>query len=167
MTSLDWIIVIVLSISGLLGLWRGLVRELFSVAGWIAAVVLAVRFATPLGASLPDDIPWPVLRTAVAAAAIGVACIFGAALLGALVHRFVAVAHLSGTDRMLGGLFGLLRGALIVFAAVLLLSRTALAQQPAWREAILVLPFDVGVRWLAPHLPAPFGRRGSLLIGRL
>jgi membrane protein required for colicin V production len=156
MTSLDWIILTILAVSCLLGLWRGLMREVFSVAGWVAAVVLSLRYAAPLGAMLPGDLQWPALRTSIAVAIIVVVCLFTASALGWVVHRFIAAAKLSGTDRILGAVFGLLRGILIIFAAVYFTSRTALAQQPAWRDALLVPPFDAGVRWLAPHLPLPF-----------
>jgi membrane protein required for colicin V production len=156
MTSFDWVIVSVLAVSCLLGIWRGLMREVFSLAGWVAAVVLSLRFAVPLGLELPGDIAWAALRTTIAVAIIVVACLFTAAALGWAVHRFITAAKLSGTDRLLGAVFGLLRGVLIIFAAVYFTSRTAFAQQPAWRNALLVPPFDAGVRWLAPHLPVPY-----------
>jgi membrane protein required for colicin V production len=156
LTSIDWIILAVLAFSCALGIWRGLVREVFSLAGWVAAVVLSLRYAAALGMELPGDIDWPVLRTSIAVAIIVVVCVFTAAIIGWLVHKFIAVARLSGTDRMLGAVFGLLRAILIIFAAVYFTSRTALAQQPAWKNALLVPAFDAGVRWLAPHLPVPF-----------
>jgi membrane protein required for colicin V production len=154
MTSVDWAILVILGVSTLLGIWRGLMREVFSLAGWVVAVVLCLRYAVPLGTHLPGDIDWPVLRTTIAVAIIVVGCLFAAALLGWVVHKFITAVRLSGTDRLLGGLFGLLRAVLIIFAAVYFTSRTAFAQQPAWRDALLVYPFEAGVRWLAPHLPA-------------
>ena len=156
MTSLDWAIVVILAVSGLLGLWRGLIREVFSVAGWVAAVVLSLRYAASLGLHLPGDLSWPALRTTIAVAIIVVGCLFTASLLGWVAQKFITAVKLTGTDRMLGAIFGLLRGGLIIFAAVYFTSRTALAHQPAWRNALLVEPFEAGVRWLAPHLPVPF-----------
>lgn len=161
LTSVDWIIVAVLAVSCLLGIWRGLIREVFSVAGWVTAVVLSLRYGAALGMQLPGDIAWPALRTSIAVAIIVVGCLFTAAALGWLVHKFITAAKLSGTDRTLGALFGLLRGVLIIFAAVYFGSRTALAHQPAWRDALLLQPFDAGVRWLAPHLPVPFAPTGA------
>ncbi len=156
MTSFDWVIVGVLAVSCLLGLWRGLMREVFSVAGWVAAVVLSMKFAVPLGHELPGDIAWIALRTTIAVAIIVVVCLFTAAALGWIAHKFIAAAQLSGTDRMLGAVFGLLRGVLILFAVVYFTSRTALAQQPAWRHAALLPLFKAGVAWIEPHLPVPF-----------
>jgi membrane protein required for colicin V production len=161
MTSIDWIIVAILALSCVLGIWRGLMREIFSLAGWIAAVILSLRYAVTLGLHLPGDLNWPILRTSIAVAIIVIGCVFVANVLGWLVRRFIAAAKLSGTDRMLGALFGLLRAVLIIFAAVYFTSRTALAQQPAWRDAWLVPPFDAGVRWLAPHLSLPSAPAGA------
>jgi membrane protein required for colicin V production len=161
MTTLDWIIVAVLGLSALLGLWRGLMRELFSVAGWIAGVVIAIKYAATVGELLPRDFAWPAFRTGLAALGIVIACLFIAAALGWLIRKLLAAAKLSGTDRALGALFGLLRGVLIVFAAVFLASRTALAQQPAWREAKLLAPFDAGVKWIVPYLPPALTRGGA------
>jgi len=156
LTSIDWTIVAILALSCALGTWRGLMREVFSLAGWIAAVVLSLRYSVALGTQLPGDIDWPVLRTSIAVAIIVVVCLFAATLLGYLVHKFITVARLTGADRMLGAVFGLLRGVLIIFAAVYFTSRTAFAQQPAWKNSLLLPPFEAGVRWLAPHLPVPF-----------
>ncbi|MCX7902347.1 MAG: CvpA family protein, partial [Burkholderiaceae bacterium] len=148
----------VLAASALLGLWRGLMRELFSLAGWVGGIVLAARFAEHFGQWLPRDLGWPALRTGVAAFAIVVAAVFAAAALGWLSRRLLAAAHLSGTDRVLGALFGLVRGALLIGAAVFLVSRTAVTQQPAWQEAKLLGIFAAGVRLLVPHLPPSLRR---------
>jgi membrane protein required for colicin V production len=155
MSTIDWVVVAVIAASALLGIFRGLVREVFSVAGWATGVVLAWRFAEPVGAWLPGDLAWPALRTGVAAAGLIVISVFTAAIGGWLLHKVVAAAQLSGTDRVLGAAFGVLRGVLLVLIAVIFVSQTALAQQPAWRESILLVPFHAGVRLIAPHLPGP------------
>lgn len=163
MTSLDWVVIAVLVLSCLLGAWRGLIREVFSVAGWVAAVVLALRYSVPLAAMLPKDIPdWPALRVGITATVLVVLSLFAAALLGWLFHKFVQVANLSGTDRALGAAFGILRGALMVFVAVYFTAPTAFAQEPAWKSALLLRPFEAGVRWLAPHLPGSISPAGLL-----
>src|SRR5215470_11889216 len=77
--------------------------------GCVAAVLLSLHYAAPLGFYLPGDIAWPALRTWIAVAIIVIVCLFAAAALGWMVHKFIAVAKLSGTDRMLGAIFGLLR----------------------------------------------------------
>ncbi|MCU0950857.1 MAG: CvpA family protein [Burkholderiaceae bacterium] len=161
MTTLDWIIVAGVSLSVLLGLWRGFVREVLSLVGWIAGLWLALLYAGDLGARLPFDLPWPAARTALAALAIVLACVILAALVAWAIGKFLSAVKLSGTDRMLGALFGLLRAALVVLLAVLFIGRTELVQHPVWRESLLLPHLQAAVRFAAPLLspePAPASR---------
>jgi membrane protein required for colicin V production len=139
MNALDWVVLAVLGASILLGLLRGFMREMISLAGWIAGIWLAFRFAVPISASVPLAQEWPLARTAVVALLIVVGCVFAAALVGWLVRELVKAARLSAADRTLGGLFGLARGLLIIALAVFLVRDTALYREPLWRES-LVLP---------------------------
>jgi membrane protein required for colicin V production len=139
MNALDWAVVAVIGASILLGLVRGFMREMISLAGWIAGIWLAFRFAVAISASVPLGQEWPLARTAAVALLIVVSCVFAAALVGWLVRELVKAAKLSAADRTLGGLFGLARGLLIVGLAVFLVRDTALYREPLWRES-LVLP---------------------------
>ena len=138
MNLLDWTLVAVIGTSILLGLIRGLMREMISLAGWIAGIWLAFRFAAPISASVPMAQEWPLARTAVVALLIVVACVFTAAFVGWLVRELLKAARLSAADRTLGGLFGLARGVLIIGLAVFLVRDTALYREPLWRESLLL-----------------------------
>jgi len=153
-TTIDWAILAVLLGSGLLGLWRGFIREVLSVVGWVGGVVAAFFFAEPLGRQFGSDPSWAVLRTGLAAVLIVTICVFAAAAAGWFLHKLITVARLSGADRALGGVFGFARGVLLVFLAVLIGSRTTLTAQAVWRESMLLPPFESGVRLAAPHLPS-------------
>lgn len=153
MNPLDWAIVAVVGLSALLGLWRGLVREVFALAGWVVAIWLALRHASTLGAALPFDPGMPSVRTAVAALVIVVGVLIVATLMGWLLGKLLAAVKLGPLDRSLGGLFGLARGLLIVLVLVFLGSRTALAQEPLWRGSTLLPHVEAAVRFAAPHFP--------------
>ena len=153
MNWIDWAIVGLLAASVLFGVLRGLVREVLALAGWIAGILLALRFAGPLGAGIPLDLPAAV-KAALAGAAILIGVVIAAALASWLIGKLLAAVKLSGLDRMLGALFGLLRGALIVLGVVLFAGRTTLAQQPPWRESKLLPHFEAAVRFAAPLLPS-------------
>jgi len=139
MNPLDWVLVAVLGASILLGLIRGFVREMISLAGWIAGVWLAFRFTAAVSASLPFAQDWPLARAAMVAVLIVVCCVFASALVGWLLRELIKAAKLSAADRTLGGLFGLARGLLVLGLAVFLVRDTALYREPMWRES-LVLP---------------------------
>jgi membrane protein required for colicin V production len=75
------------------------------------------------------------------------------ALIGFLMRKLVATSGLSGSDRMLGMVFGLLRGLAIVTIAVLILKFTPLPQDPWWKESRLLPTFENAARWLTTKLP--------------
>jgi len=156
LTSVDWIIIAVVLISVLVGLLRGVTREIVSLAGWVTGLVLAFFFAEQLGATLP--IEPPVLRTAVAALLILAGVLIVAALLGALLRALLAAAKLSALDRVLGASFGFARAALVLGVAVLLASGTPVPKAGWWKESLLLPWLEAGVAFATPLLPEPLAR---------
>lgn len=158
MTTVDWIIATVALVSVLLGVLRGVTREIVSLAGWILGLVLAFSFSEQVGATLPFDIQLPALRTALGALLILLGVLVAAALLGALLRALMAAARLSAADRVLGGVFGLARAAAVVGAAVLLATATS-APTAGWWKASLLLPWlEAGVAFASPLLPESIAR---------
>jgi len=162
MSPVDWIIIAGVGLSVLLGILRGFVREVLSLAGWIVGIWLAIRFAPSLGNHLPFDTPWAEVRTAIAALVIVVATVFVAALIGWLASKLLSAVKLSGTDRLLGAIFGLVRALLIVVLVALFAGRTALAQQPWWRESVLVPHVEAAVRLATPLLPSALASHSKI-----
>ncbi len=153
MTLIDWAIVAIVALSLLLGILRGFVREVISITGWIVGAWLAIRYAVELGARIPLEIEWPAVKTVLAGVLIVVACVFVAALAGWVAHRLLVAAHLSAADRTLGGVFGLVRGVLIVALLVYFAHDTALAHQPFWRDSLVLPQVEAAVRFASRHLP--------------
>lgn len=153
MNALDWALLAVIGASILLGLFRGFMREVISLAGWVAGIWLAFRFAVPLSDALPFGAEWPLARTAVVALLIVVACVFAAAFVGWLVRELVKVAKLSAADRTLGGLFGFARGMLIVGLAVFLVRDTALYREPLWRDSIVLPQIEAALGFALRQFP--------------
>ncbi|MBC7802442.1 MAG: CvpA family protein [Candidatus Parcubacteria bacterium] len=159
MTWLDYAVVGVFAASLALGAWRGLVREVLSILGWVIAFLAANLFAGPLGTLMPQAIPTPELRIAAAFVAVFVAALVVATLLGLLVSRIVKAVGLGGLDRMLGMLFGAARGLLILVAAALLAGLTALPRQPLWRDSTSGPLLVQAAGALKPLLPQSFADR--------
>ena len=117
-TGLDWAIVVVLSLSALVSLWRGFLREAMSLAGWVVAFVAGNLFALHLAEYFADFIANRTGRYIVAWSLIFVAVLALSYALGKLLRRVAKATGLGFVDRLLGTVFGALRGALIVMALV-------------------------------------------------
>jgi membrane protein required for colicin V production len=136
MTWLDYAVLGVTVVSILWGVWRGLVREVISLAGWVVAFLAANLFAGPLSAALPAALRSPELRVLIAFVAIFFASLVLAGLVALLLSRLAKAAGLAALDRALGALFGLCRAALIVAAFALLAGLTALPHHPLWTHSV-------------------------------
>jgi len=159
MTWLDYAVVGVFAASLFVGAWRGLVREVLSILGWVIAFLAANLLAGPLGPVMPQAIPSPELRVAAAYVAVFVASLIVTTLLGLLLSKIVKAAGLGGVDRMLGALFGVARGLLIVLAAVLLAGLTSAPRQSFWRDSASGPYLVLAAQALKPLLPQTFSER--------
>ena len=141
MIWIDYTILAIVGISGIISLMRGLVREALSLAGWIAAFWIAIAFSGKAAAWLDGYVTVPSVRVGIAFAAlfIGVLLLCGIVLrlTGVLVER----TGMSGTDRTLGIVFGVLRGILIMGLLVLLGGLTPLPGDPWWGQSVFLPHF--------------------------
>ncbi len=134
MSVIDIAFAVVVGMSVFWGLWRGITRELIATISWVVIGVLVYRYARPLGLLVPLSAP-PVVRVALAGAAILVLGIFVAALAGRGLRSVVAASDLAGTDRMLGAVFGALRGALLALLVTGLVVEAGFAGARPWRAS--------------------------------
>lgn len=156
----DWIIGAVVLVSVLVGLLRGVTREIVSLAGWVLGLVLAFFFAQQVGATLPLE---PLeLRTMIGGLLILAGVLILAALLGAVLRALLAAVRLSTLDRMLGGLFGLARAVLVLGVAVLLAGGSPVPKAGWWKESLLLPWLEAGVAFATPLLPEWIGRLRGL-----
>jgi membrane protein required for colicin V production len=158
-TWLDLGVGLVLLLSVAWGVWRGLVRELFAVLGLVIAVLAASLLAGPLSAEMPAAIKSPELRVMAAFAAVFVGALFVTALVGLLVSKIVSAVGLLVFDRVLGGVFGLARAALIVLALALLAGLTPVPRQPVWRDSFCGPLITQAALALRPLLPPALADR--------
>jgi membrane protein required for colicin V production len=154
MNMADLAIGLLIAASVVIGMIRGLVVEVLSIAVWVAAVVLSLMLGGTVGGWFADTIELPSLR-----AALGYGLVFFASLaVGALaiwiMRKAVQTTGLTGTDRLMGLLFGVARGVLMVTALVVLAGLTALPRDPWWQESRLIPVFQGVAQSIAPHLPA-------------
>jgi membrane protein required for colicin V production len=155
---IDWTLLAVLAVSVAIGLWRGLVFELMALVGWIVAYVLAQAFSSEVAARLPIGSPGSTLNhgAGFAAAFFGVLLVW--ALFARLVRMLVRATPLTVLDRVLGAVFGALRGALLLLAFATLLAFTPAAKSSDWAASRGAGWLNAVLHGLKPMLPADVGR---------
>ena len=154
-TAVDWILLAALSLSLLLGVWRGLVQEVLSLAGWVVAFYVSQIYAPMAAAKLPMEGSSQMLRYAA-----GFVLTFIAVLVATVANCTSVAANvgLGPLDRLLGSVFGLLRGVVVLLVITVVVGMTPLHDTEAWQHS-------QGARWLEsflhvlkPVLPADFGK---------
>src|SRR3990172_10848384 len=113
MTWFDYAVLAILGLSMLVGLLSGLMHELISLAGWIAAFVLATLFSGEAALWMPESLG-PLLAGLLAYLAVFFGVLLVAFFFLLIISLLVRAAGLGLADRMLGAAFGLARGAVIV-----------------------------------------------------
>jgi membrane protein required for colicin V production len=156
MNWVDFTIVGIILVSGLIGLFRGFVREVLSLVAWIAAFWVALTFSQLLASYLRDVIESEAARHVVAFLVLFFGTLVVVALVNSLIMQVVHNTGIGGTDMTLGMIFGLTRGLLIVAILVLLADLTRMPQEPWWRESLLLPHFVNLAIWIRDLLPPEF-----------
>ena len=155
---LDWFGAVILLGSLLVGAWRGLVFEVLSVLGWVAAFVLAQWFAADMAALLPlGSSPEPV-RLVVGFAVVFIGTAFASGIVATLVKKMIEAVGLRLVDRALGSLFGLVRGVILLLALAVVIGMTSMSSAPWWQESVLAGVLGSALKGLQPLLPGQLGQ---------
>lgn len=158
MNWVDYTILAVIGISVVISILRGFTKEALSLAGWVIAAWVALSFADNLQALLEPHITVPSLRLIIAFAILFITTLLLAGLVNYLAVQVIKKTGLSGTDRMIGVLFGVARGSLVVAVLVLIGGITPMPQDPWWRESQLLHYFQDMAIWLRQFLPTDIAK---------
>lgn len=161
MTIFDYAVLAILVVSILLSVVRGVVRELFSLAGWVVAFMVANSFAAGFAPMLPSSIAGESLRMLLAFAALFLSALLAMALMTMMISALTRTVGLGFADRFFGSLFGFMRGLLVVLLIVLAAGLTAMPQEPFWQKALLSKPLETAAMMVIPWLPQDLSRRIS------
>lgn len=159
MAAFDYVVLGIVAISLALGLWRGVVGEVIAIIAWIAAVMGALEFGTATGQAVFAGIVDPAIRALAGCTLIFVGILVAMALVRLAVRQMVKALGLSLSDRLLGMIFGLARGVLVVLVLVAAGGMTSAPQQPWWQEAALAPPLETAVLAVKPLLPDELAKK--------
>ena len=153
MIWIDFTLIGLVFISFVIGLLRGFIKEVFSLAFWILASWVSLIFSREFSGFLESTISHPSARMVASFVAL-----FAITLsLGGLIGFLLSVAKKTGLtfmDRFGGMVFGVIRGMIVVTVVVILAGLTPLPKDSWWTESTLIPPFQLLAVWLRDHIPS-------------
>ncbi len=153
MEYVDYAVLGIVAISILVGTLRGFIKEVFSLAVWAAAFLVAFQYSGVLAMQLESHIELPSARTSLAFAGLFLSVLLVGGLITYLIGKLVEKTGLSGTDRLLGGVFGALRGLILILVLMLVAGLTPVPQDPWWQQSRTVQSLIPLAEWSAQFLP--------------
>lgn len=156
--AINWVDVVLggaVIISALVGIARGLIKEVLSLLTWLVAIWVAWKFSDMVAEKyVRGFIDDPTISYLAAFGGLFLVTLFALGLFNMLVSSFLASSGLGGIDRMLGMIFGLLRG-LIIAAILVFIAKFVppLTDMPAWKDSRLQPTFGAMAEWGIARLP--------------
>lgn len=153
MAWVDYAIIGILALSILVGLTRGLLREVMSFVIWLGALLIAWTFHRELAPHLTTWLESPTARLGAAFLILVLAVLFSGALFGHLMSTLVRKTGLTGTDHVLGAAFGAVRGGILVAMLVFLGALTPLPDDDWWQSSLLIGRFQAVAQRILDQIP--------------
>lgn len=150
----DWVFLGILLLSIIVGLVRGLVFEVLSLLGWLAAYLAAQWLSASLAPHLPVGAPGSPLNHAAAFVCTFIVALIVWSLVSRLLRMAIHATPLSVVDRALGATFGLARALVLLLAITTFVLLTSLAKTQAWQESRGAAWLHSALRGIKPMLPS-------------
>jgi membrane protein required for colicin V production len=131
----DWALLAIVLASMVVGIVRGLVFEVLSVLGWVAAYVAAHALAQWIAPELPIGARGSALNFGAAFALCFVGTLFVWTLLARLIRLLIHATPLTLVDRTLGAAFGMGRALVVLLVLATVVSFTPASRSPAWQTS--------------------------------
>lgn len=154
--AIAWIDVVILALivlSAVLSLFRGFVKEAVALATWLVALWVAMTFYEELAAWLSQWIDLVSAQKITAFSILFICVLLLGAVVNFLAGKLVSRTGLTGTDKLLGIVFGIARGGVIVAILVLLAGLTPFPQDPWWQDSQFLGYFEEFAMWMRNFLP--------------
>ena len=153
MVWVDYLIIGIILISSGISIFRGFVKEVLSIISWAIALWVGLMFHSHLATLLAPYITTPTVRLFIAFFVLFAVTLILGALINHTISQLVEKTGLSGTDRSLGVVFGIIRGIAIVTIMVLAAGATPMPKDGWWQNSLLLHHFVVLAEWARSLLP--------------
>lgn len=149
---LDYGIVGIVTLSLLMGLIRGFVREAISLATWVSAIGLGIYYCEPLSHYF-NSISISGLRVILAFIIIVLSVLIIGGIISHSICKLIKATGFGITDRIIGFLFGAIRGGAIIAIIIAMVNTTVIAQKEDWKHSHLIPMFEPAALWIKDKIP--------------
>ena len=153
MSSVDFLILALLLVPGLVGIMYGFLNIIFSILAWGFAFAISVKFGAYFSPLLEAYVETVLIRNILAFAGLFIISLVIFTLVGYFIVKLLGRTGLTAADRILGFFLGLGLGGSIITVLVFLAGFTALPREDWWQASILMDPFEHICRWGGQFLP--------------
>lgn len=161
----DWIIIGIVLLSALVSLARGFVREALSLLVWIVALWAAFRYHLDFANAFLSSIESSSIRTPLGFVAVFLAVMIAGGIINFILSGMMYRTGLSGTDRLLGLVFGAARGVLLSAVLILVVEMMGFSENSAWEQSQLAPQLEGIVQWLHNLIPEEVDKFRSDSVG--
>jgi membrane protein required for colicin V production len=154
MSALDYVFVMIVFLSAILGMWRGIVSEVLSVLSWLLALLAAWFYASEIAPLFAQSIDVPLWRLVVAFVLIFVVVLLLVSLIRHGLRELLHALGLRSIDRFFGFLFGSVRGLVVALLLVMVGGLTGVAAEPWWRASRIAPYLEYALVMARPWMPS-------------
>jgi len=155
MPELNWVdytLIGVITLSMMMGLVRGFVREAMSLLTWVVAISMGIIYCESVSEWF-SAISMSGVRLLLAFILLVLAILIIGGIISHFISKLIKVTGFSLTDRIVGTLFGLSRGAAIIAVIVLVVNSSIVSHQAIWQTSVLAPEFKPAALWIKGKLP--------------
>ena len=152
MPLIDILVILVLFASLIFGFFRGFVKELMSLVAWMSAFFVAYYFSSSVAIVLPFDAEFSI-KYVTGFVLIFTFVLIISSILIKFISAFVHKIGLGASNIILGGLFGILRGVIIVYFLIFVIEKTSFGEDPTWQQSNSIVLIKLVVEKTFPYLP--------------
>jgi membrane protein required for colicin V production len=153
MNEIDYAIIAILVISLLIGVLRGLVKEVLSLAAWIIAIWVGLTYSRPFSALLENVIDFPAARITLAFVILLICTLIVSGIANYFAELLLEKTGLTSIDRFLGLFLGIARGGILVALLIMLAGLTPVPELAIWQNSTLIPHFLKLAFWLREQIP--------------
>ncbi len=152
MSLIDILVILVLFASLIFGFFRGFVKELMSLVAWMSAFFVAYYFSSSVAIVLPFDAEFSI-KYITGFVLIFIFVLIISSILIKFISAFVHKIGLGASNIILGGLFGILRGVIIVYFLIFVIEKTSFGEDLTWQQSNSIVLIKLVVEKTFPYLP--------------